>query len=407
MPSDLLRPVLQFAIAELRRASKRPVPTRPTIPAQLGPILKFTNLPDRALATTHDVIDTDPEFRRWLADRVNEADHGRAGVLFVRRPDGWHDDLDRLTAAWDEPIIETGTDDTKRLQRRLDVADRARERAEAERDEAVAELDGIRRQLDAVEAQRDELRARHDSAATELENVAAERRQAIAELKKTEEILAKHLSQKRQLETQIQAMTAAQLGQTTIAPTLDDATVRQLAATLRQALDDTMIIVDDLETRATPTIAPIPRRTPLPLPPGLLDDSVDVADYLLGVPGLTLLVDGYNVTKEAQPRLELDEQRRWLHERLVGLTARNPNVTATIVWDGADVGPHPTGNDKGVRNRFSPDGVEADDELIAMVERIDQRTPICVVSSDQRVRRGCAAGGANVVHSRQLIALCD
>ena len=48
---------------------------------------------------------------------------------------------------------------------------------------------------------------------------------------------------------------------------------------------------------------------------------------------------------------------------------------------------------------------EADDVIIASVQEIDARYAVVVVSSDKRVREGAQKGGANVLHSEQLVAL--
>lgn len=119
---------------------------------------------------------------------------------------------------------------------------------------------------------------------------------------------------------------------------------------------------------------------------------------------MTVLIDGYNVTKEAQPDQPLDVQRDWLLQGLATLASRH-DARFEVVFDGADVAaPNRSPHDR-VRHRFTPAGVEADDDIIDSVASLDQTRPVTVVSSDRRVRDGAKAGGANVIHSRQLAAL--
>jgi predicted RNA-binding protein with PIN domain len=147
-----------------------------------------------------------------------------------------------------------------------------------------------------------------------------------------------------------------------------------------------------------------PRRVPLRLPGGIFDDSVEAAEHLLRSPDVALVVDGYNVTMTGWPTLAAAEQRR----RLVGALAEVAARTSTeidIVFDGADIGavPVPAPVRSLVHVRFSPAGVEADDVVLDLVAHLPPARPVVVASSDNRVRDGARALGANVVHARQLL----
>jgi len=48
----------------------------------------------------------------------------------------------------------------------------------------------------------------------------------------------------------------------------------------------------------------------VPLPPGIFDDSVEAAEHLVRVPGVVLLVDGYNVSQLGWADLPIAEQRQ-------------------------------------------------------------------------------------------------
>ncbi|MDQ6725562.1 MAG: NYN domain-containing protein, partial [Actinomycetota bacterium] len=147
-----------------------------------------------------------------------------------------------------------------------------------------------------------------------------------------------------------------------------------------------------------------PRRVPVPLPPGVLDDSVEAADHLVRVPGMTLLVDGYNASLSVWPELTIAEQRRRLVDALAELAARS-GVDASVVFDGADTAwpaAWPAGP-RQVKVSFSPADVEADDVILERVAALDPSRRVLVASSDRRVRDGAAALGANVISSAQLL----
>jgi predicted RNA-binding protein with PIN domain len=148
------------------------------------------------------------------------------------------------------------------------------------------------------------------------------------------------------------------------------------------------------------------RRRALELPGGVFDDTVEAAAHLLRTPGSVLIVDGYNVSMTAWPTLAVADQRRRLIAALYDLALRTATPTE-VVFDGAEVDAVtvPSTGRRLVRARFSDPGVEADDVIIAMVNRLPATTPVIVASSDNRVREGARRGGANLLHSRQLVDL--
>jgi predicted RNA-binding protein with PIN domain len=140
------------------------------------------------------------------------------------------------------------------------------------------------------------------------------------------------------------------------------------------------------------------------LPPGVLDDSTAAADHLLRSPGVILLVDGYNLSKEAWPSLPIGVQRSRLVDALAELHARC-GAEIEVVFDGVESDlPAIASARAAVRVRFSPSGVEADDVLLDLVERLPLDRPVLVASSDKRVRDGARQRGANPLGARQLLA---
>ncbi len=146
----------------------------------------------------------------------------------------------------------------------------------------------------------------------------------------------------------------------------------------------------------------------MPVPVGVFDDTPEAALHLLRHPGTTLAVDGYNVSLAGWPTLALSAQRRRLVDALGSLAART-GCGVVVVFDGADVGSGLPGESRprGVQVRFTAPGVEADDELLALLDALPADRPVTVASSDRRVVDGSRRRGASVISSPQLLAVLD
>jgi predicted RNA-binding protein with PIN domain len=139
----------------------------------------------------------------------------------------------------------------------------------------------------------------------------------------------------------------------------------------------------------------------------VFDDSFEAADHLMRVAGILLVVDGYNVTISSWPHLELPRQRHQLVDALAELAMRaGPSVH--VVFDGADGGGRfgpPAAARRKLRVTFSPDGVEADDVIVDLVDALDLAKPVVVATDDRRVRDAVRDRGANVISVAQLLAV--
>src|SRR5207248_1232256 len=120
-----------------------------------------------------------------------------------------------------------------------------------------------------------------------------------------------------------------------------------------------------------------PRRIPARLPPAVFDDSPEAAEHLLRLNGVMVLVDGYNVSKMRWPELPIPEQRRRLVDALGGLGART-GADVHVVFDGVEQvePPPPPERRRMVRVTFSPEDVEADDVLVALVAEAPLHRPV-------------------------------
>jgi predicted RNA-binding protein with PIN domain len=149
------------------------------------------------------------------------------------------------------------------------------------------------------------------------------------------------------------------------------------------------------------------RRVPLPLPPAVLDDSVEAAGYLVRLPEVVLLVDGYNVSLQTWPGVELPEQRHRLVSAVAELVMRT-GVSAMVAWDGSDqeAFPAPTGVARSaVRVVFSTPGEDADEVIIDQVDRLPPDRPVVVATDDRRVQTEVRRRGANVISTAQLLGV--
>ncbi|NYE38901.1 putative RNA-binding protein with PIN domain [Nocardioides cavernae] len=135
-----------------------------------------------------------------------------------------------------------------------------------------------------------------------------------------------------------------------------------------------------------------------PATPALLEQT-------LAMPRARLVVDGYNVTKQAWPTASLEAQRSRLVQALGPLVARSGAET-TVVFDAAEstvrtAMPAP----RGVRVVFSPEGVIADDVIRQLVSAEPRGRVVVVVTGDRAVARDVARAGARAVPVTALLGV--
>ena len=431
----LLRPALEAAV-RVARAGEDDTPAVPA-PVPLRPYLNFTKLSATAVSAARRAVDGDDDFRSRVAEEATEDEVGRAGWLWLTRPDGWQGELEALVSG----VAQAGEAAAERraeneARRRLAGAEAATRRAEDAA--ATAQAESGR----AATALAEERRARRaateeaESLARRLEQATAERDQARNERDRAREEGGRA---RRRVAELNQALDDIRTAPPPPAPaadpvpppadTLAPEEVRLAGAALLSAAGAAAGMAESLRHAAqalgagTPTPEPAmpapppepapvaprrprpPRRTPVALPPGVLDDSVEAADFLFRVTGITVLVDGYNASQLGWHGFPIPEQRRRLVDALTELAMRT-NADVHVVFDGAEpVWPAsvPT-TARVVRVTFSPADVEADDVILGRVADLDPSRPVLVASSDRRVRDGSAAQGANVISSDQLLA---
>lgn len=444
-------------VARLSSQARPPLP----VPKRLRSILRFARLPASARSVVRRSLDEDPEFRARVAVGADEAGLPRPSWLFLRRPEGWEQELaslvrDSLDA--DEDAEKSIAD--RALRRRLGALEESTLRLEAAVAIARAEAAGaagelveerrlrrlsddrraaLERRADSLESERDsarrraeideqrigalvleldEMRGRFADATIVIDRLGGERETAVATAALAGSGRSRLLERVEEMEMVLglAAKAAAEL------VTMLDRRKDPASATSSAACDDRLqeqgsaaptaarATPSRRERAARPRQVATPRwpggREPHSLPGGVFDDSARAASHLIRVPRMLVLVDGYNATLSVWADLSIAEQRSRLIDACGELSART-GVELIVVFDGADLGPSQLapGAKRGVRWWFSPAGVEADDVLLDYLDGVDVSRPVTVASDDRRVRDGALDRGANSISTAQLFAV--
>lgn len=385
-------------------------------PASIRPLLRFRGrLTGRAVNTLVGALDADADLRGRVAEIATEDGVGRAGWLYVHRPDGWADELATLDEAEAERAEQHRTDaDERSAQRRVvqleHAADELRGRLESHDEElarARSELEEERsarreaqRSADRLRSAADAAVAQRDQAVADLVAARSESDERLAKLRRAESELARLAMSRQRWADPVEAAVAdarAALGEAGAA--LDVA-----AARLRPPEVPLDAASSSKGATSKGGMAPTARRVPIRLQRGAIDGTIEATDQLLRAPGVQVLVDGYNVTMEGWPHLDARTQRERLVSLLTAVSARS-GADVAVVFDGDDDGARPSvSSPLAVRVHYSPHDVEADAVLIAMAHDAPPERAVVVVSSDKRVGDGVRRVGANVVSSSALLA---
>ncbi|ONI69813.1 hypothetical protein BWI15_25135 [Kribbella sp. ALI-6-A] len=366
------------------------------------------------------ILATDEPFRRLIAFEVRR-EHPALGdavaegvavpaaepvevaaLAYLLRPDDWEERV--LAAAQVQPEAPAVDDQAvHRLTEQLDQARtetrQVRERLREQVNELKAENTTLRRKLNEarqrINGLQSELEQRTLEATTADERVAAARAEVEREVRKlrarvTELEAVEHAARRTAGQEREMASTRTRL-------LLD--TLVEAAGGLRREL--ALPPGGDLRPADTvagiePSAAPVGRSAP--------DDDPALFDELLALPQVHLVIDGYNVTKTAWPNSPLHSQRQRLVTALGALVAQR-RVEVTVVFDGAELsGPVQLTPPRGVRVRFSPAGVIADEVIRQLVRAEPPGRPIVVVSSDREVAESIVQLGARALSAASLIA---
>lgn len=185
VPDDAIRLALElaFGVAVLGSRQRPPLP----VPSGLRPFLRFQKLPPAALGPLRRAVEADGAFRERIAAAADPTVVGEAGALWLRRPEGWQDDIAALVADEGVTDADAGGGRDRREAVRAERAERAAARAAAEvaaaTEALAAERDraaGHAAELAALTARLE--RAEATAARAEAEQAAAERRRVDADV---------------------------------------------------------------------------------------------------------------------------------------------------------------------------------------------------------------------------------
>ncbi len=393
----LLRRTFEVAFEVARRRASETPPRE--LPPALRRFERFAKLPPAALATIRRTLEEDDAFRAEVAAAPEAADLGAPALLWLRRPEGWEARLDEILA---EADAATGVGADARLLRRLEGAERAQERERRRAADLEAQLERLREELDARRRADERLEEERAALRSRVEELTAARARAVQELQQVKEILDRRTAQLRAIEDRVAQGIAppAPVEPAEVAATR--ARVEELAVLAAGLRDGLARLRAELAPAPVPSVAAL--HQPAPLPPGVLDETLQAAEHLLTRAGALVLVDGYNVAKLGWPSLELAEQRDALVAALAPVVAVPANEV-WVVFDGSDVdAPRPPAR-RGLQVRFSPDGITADDVILDLVDRLPPTRRVVVVSNDRKVRDGARRSGARVVSADHLLAV--
>ena len=157
-------------------------------------------------------------------------------------------------------------------------------------------------------------------------------------------------------------------------------------------------------TAREPLEKPLARRRVPALPAGLVATSVAGLEAMLADTDVLLVIDGYNVTKQAWPETTASDQRERLGIAVTSLH-RRCGCDVLCVFDGDGTGHLPAIRRGGIRVVFSDAGEEADELIVREIANLPKRIAVVVASSDAWVREHAEAEGAVVVPAAALLAL--
>lgn len=402
------------------------------IPAPLRKSAQFTPTKRAKLIGGQlvDLLETDEDFREHLAVQVRaivpelaqsvEAEEfstaavpsarlaDAAAVAYLLRAPQWPLIVRAAGDAAEEKLTAPGGELARTVERLTEAV------AQAKRDNQQAR-EKYRQQIDEVKAQNTQLRRTLGETRTELKQARADTdsaraeaseagRQAEASLRAVEAEVRRLRGRVGELESDNSAARRA---------VRDDReaevmrlrllleTITDAASGLRREL--ALPPSDLLPADTVAAVEPLPSDSAWGAGRALLDDDPALLRRLLDMPRVHLIVDGYNVSKSAWPTLPLDQQRARLVQGVNGVTAGKA-AEVTIAFDGADlVNPPPVKSPRGIRVRFSPPGVIADDLIRQLVEAEPTGRPVVVVSTDRELARSVVKKGARSVASAALI----
>ncbi len=341
-----------------------------------------------------------------------------AAVAYVLRLPGW----ERMVEAAAQELAEAAA--SARATDAAGTVARLREQLDTLRRSAKAENDQLRERLAAARSEAEDARRRLRSSSDRLRRIESAAHDAVEAAEKTrDEAVATareteaETRRLRQRVAELEAAVTASRRDSREARSAEDVRLRVLLDTLMAAangfrkelaLPTAVLRPADIVGRGDDEAAPFDPFCGVGAR-GLAEDDPAVVDEVLGVPGVHVIVDGYNVTKRGYGSLPLQAQRARLLSGLGALVGRAPESEITVVFDATAVVARPVGvaAPRGVRVVFSRSGQLADEEIIRLVRAEPVGRPVVVVTSDREVADTSRLSGARPIPSAALLARLD
>lgn len=394
------------------------------LPPSLRKVAQFTPTRRARLAATaiSTAVATDDAFRDRIGSQVRSGNEAVveaitadavatidpvevAATAYLTRVDGWRRALDAALDTLEadrEASAATAAEEA-------DQVERLEQQVEQLRAELRAARAAHRKEIDGVKADNTDLRRKLGDARTRARSAEAERTRLEAEL---EEVTDRERARANETDAEVRRLrqrldaAVAELGDQRRQVRGDRA---QESMRSRLLLDTVIEAAQGLRRElALPPLETLPADRVAADASGQGREHATVTDAtrlrpLLELPRAHVIVDGYNVSKSAWSDLPLDRQRSLLVTELGGLAARTA-VEVTVVFDGADVAAaRPSA--RGVRVRFSPADVTADDVIAQLVSAEPEGRPVIVVSSDAEVAAHARRAGGRPASASALIGL--
>ena len=395
-----LRQALEFAVLMAAEGQKFKPPL--AHPPGLKKYFKGNRIPTSALGSIRRMVESDDTFRRRIAAGALPELVDPIGKLWLERPEGWQHQIVALAAEADEAATQAdAARQLKKAEKRRDAAEQAAARSRAE---IVSLTDQVAQRDEVIEGLRSDVQKLVDEVA-ELRAELIDTRNDVRHARDREAAAL------RKLEAAEHARSEAVAKQGAAEHVRDDvladrAVVSAERSELARLAAAASALADQLAAVATPPRSGQPspvKRKPMALPGGVLGSSHAAAEFLLRS-GASVLVDGYNVAKQAWPNLDLAGQRVVLLDAIENLVRRYGS-DITVVFDGADVIGATADGRRVVRVVYSPEDVTADDVIRDEVRRLPGTRHVVVVTNDREIMIDTRRLGANLMSSDQLIAL--
>lgn len=402
LPEDVAASLVRSLGAYLRASPA------PDLPPRLRRLKGFR---DAALLRQHraDVLSLlDEEVDRDLI--VQWLDEGRPPLdrratellrLAAARPEGWAEELGGASAGAgvkepaDAPPDRAAGKEA--LAREKAKVHKAREELRRVKEEMDAALTAERARLAVLQRRLDDEVARGDTA--EKDRAAGEKAAGVAaergerELRRARRDLAKAVERADALAAEVKALKA------------ELASLRAASAPAGKSPGGRKRAVRPRPVPEVPAEPEGPRR-PLKAPKGRLAEAPETLIAWLGVPGVIVVLDGYNVTKAEGgfASLALERQRERLIDGANRVVSRYGG-TGYIVFDGSDVAPGLVHTKRApLRVVYSAPGQIADDCIIDLIESLPPY-PVVLVTNDRELQDRARSLGCTIARSEQFLAL--